>query len=95
VVLSHAFASSLGLAFFLAHVESLPISLGTKLCVLWMAYFGFYLAFGRLSEFLFFFLSAIYVHVVVLTMHSSQGRLWRQGWLVPCGLNWWWVIVNG
>jgi hypothetical protein len=38
-----------------------------------MTCFGFYLVFGRLSVFLCFFLFAIYVHVVVLTMHSSRG----------------------
>jgi hypothetical protein len=40
-----------------------------------MTCFGFYLDFGRLSEFpfFFFFLSVIYVHVVVLTMLSSRG----------------------
>jgi hypothetical protein len=34
------------------------------------------------------------VLMVVLTMHSSREKLWTQGWLVSCGLSWWWVIVN-
>jgi hypothetical protein len=45
----------------LGGVDSLPISLGTKLCSLWMTYFGFDMAFGCLSEFLFFFLLSVYI----------------------------------
>jgi hypothetical protein len=55
--------------FLLGRVEPLPISLGSKFC----------LAYGHLSEFLFFFLFLFtYAHMVVLTMHSSRGRLRTQ-----------------
>jgi hypothetical protein len=42
--------------------------------------FGFYLAYGHLSEFLFFFLFLFtFAQMVVLTMHSSRGILRTQG----------------
>jgi hypothetical protein len=43
--------------FLLGHVEPLPISLETKSCSLWMTC----LAFGRSSEYLFFFLPFCYI----------------------------------
>jgi hypothetical protein len=66
--------------FLIGRVEPLPISLGTKFCLLWMIF----LAFGRSSEFLFFFFFFFffllrYIHVVVLTLRSSRGRLRTQG----------------
>jgi hypothetical protein len=93
VVLSPTFASSWGLAvFYLVMLSHCPF--------LWrpsLARFGWlvWLLVVRVSISSSSFLSAIYVHVMVLTMHSSSGRLQTQGWLIPCGLGWWWVIVNG
>jgi hypothetical protein len=85
VVLSPTFAFSSGLAFLawsccvIAHFfgDQTLLSLDDLSC--------FYLAFGYSSEFLFFLFLLIYIHVVVLTVHSSRGILQTQDLLVPCG----------
>ena len=60
------------------------MSLGTKFCSFSNdPVLGFYLAFGHLGEFFLFssfsFSFAQAVRVLVLTMHSSRGRLRTQG----------------
>ena len=64
------------------------MSLGTKFCSFSNdPVLGFSLAFGHLGEFFLFssssFSFAQAVRVLVLTMHSSRGRLRTQGWYVP------------
>jgi hypothetical protein len=66
--------------FLLGRVEPLPISFGDQVLLTLNDLFGFYLAYGHLSEFLFFFLFLFaYAQMVVLTMHSSRAKLRTQG----------------
>jgi len=82
-------------------MKSLPMSLGTKFCkccsfqmTLFWLFFGFW-SFGWV---LFSSSSSSYfaqaVHMFVLTMNSSRGRLWTHGWYMPLWFDLWWVIVN-
>ena len=68
-------------------VEPLPMSLGTKFCLLQMTllwlFIGFW-SFGWVpSSFPFFCFIISAVCVLVLIMHSSRGRLQTHGWYVP------------